>query len=489
LLVVGILLLAFGAPAVVADSDGDGQPDSVDNCPTVANFDQKDTDQDGAGDPCDNCRSIGNPPGSPAPSGHCTTGGQVDDDLDGIGNACDGDFTEADGDGFVNVSDLIKMLGAFGRPVTDRDCPGDTAENTGSCARYDLNGSGEFINVSDLLVMIGGGLFGHSATEQGCAPDDLGVVRCPLPCEAGDGGGPCLYGSARALPLNISAAGDSITQAFAADCTCNTPFWCLACPAQGGQPEHSWFDGRDHDVLSVHDRYRRLASGIGSDKSAAEDGARMRAGSNPFSAQAAEILSRVPRPEHVEIELGGNDICSRECVDPAHCTKPLDTDEQWTEAVRAGLDLLVAGLPEGSTVYFLGVPRVQDLREAGLEKQSRDSGVDCEGIWEDFNICEIVTRSGIRNGESVSMRLAGVAERQRRYNEILRSEAEAYNRNTNGRNPRGIEVVTDYVDETTLSTGTYRFGRNDINGGDCFHPSIAGQNTLSELSWAANSHR
>ena len=36
----------------VVDSDGDGVPDSTDNCPSIANANQKDTDHDGFGDAC-----------------------------------------------------------------------------------------------------------------------------------------------------------------------------------------------------------------------------------------------------------------------------------------------------------------------------------------------------------------------------------------------------------------------------------------------------
>src|SRR5439155_15215453 len=35
------------------DSDGDGVCGNVDNCPTIANADQKDADKDGKGDVCD----------------------------------------------------------------------------------------------------------------------------------------------------------------------------------------------------------------------------------------------------------------------------------------------------------------------------------------------------------------------------------------------------------------------------------------------------
>jgi hypothetical protein len=58
------------------DTDGDGIPDSDDNCPNVFNPDQLDSDGDGIGDACDNCIETPNPD-------------QADSDGDGIGDVCD----------------------------------------------------------------------------------------------------------------------------------------------------------------------------------------------------------------------------------------------------------------------------------------------------------------------------------------------------------------------------------------------------------------
>jgi len=54
------------------DADGDGVPDTQDNCPTVANPDQTDSDGDGVGDACDQC------PGTPAATLTTGTGCSID---------------------------------------------------------------------------------------------------------------------------------------------------------------------------------------------------------------------------------------------------------------------------------------------------------------------------------------------------------------------------------------------------------------------------
>lgn len=290
----------------------------------------------------------------------------------------------------------------------------------------------------------------------------------------------------QALPGKTTAAGDSITMGFAADCRYNYWFWDLFCLLGGDQPEHSWFDGWDSSVNSVHDKYKQLNSSIAANKNAAASGSEMRGGSNNFATQAANIVAQSTTPDHVEVVLGGNDICNRDCTNPANCNNPLYTDSQWRSSVRAGLDTLVSGLPNGSTVYLGGVPRVQDLRAAGLAKQATTYRIRCENIWSSYDICSIATNGGTMNGETNAQRLAAIETRQRRYNEILAEEASAYNSNANGKNPRGIEVVSDYTGQNTSSTGTFRFGKDDIDGGDCFHPSIRGQNTVANLMWNNN---
>jgi hypothetical protein len=81
---------------VVADLDGDGVPDELDNCPSDANADQADADGDGVGDACDVCALdaandadadgvCGNVDNCPA----VANPDQVDFDGDGIGDVCD----------------------------------------------------------------------------------------------------------------------------------------------------------------------------------------------------------------------------------------------------------------------------------------------------------------------------------------------------------------------------------------------------------------
>ena len=82
----GYRVMLVAEPVVIdaADGDGDGIPDSLDNCQTESSRDQKDGDHDGVGDACDTCAQT--PLGSPvlrdgcAPNQRCACEGPSPDE-------------------------------------------------------------------------------------------------------------------------------------------------------------------------------------------------------------------------------------------------------------------------------------------------------------------------------------------------------------------------------------------------------------------------
>ena len=159
------LVLLLASPVLGADTDGDGVQDTGDNCPDTFNTGQGDGDGDGVGDACDNCLFVPNPRPEGFDPTRSYSGGQLDDDADGIGNACDANFTDSLKDEFVNVTDLLWFLEAYGKRIGDTDCPDAWGTPTGSCTRYDLNERGASITASDLLVLIAEERLGRPASS------------------------------------------------------------------------------------------------------------------------------------------------------------------------------------------------------------------------------------------------------------------------------------------------------------------------------------
>ena len=304
-----------------------------------------------------------------------------------------------------------------------------------------------------------------------CAVAALGGLA--LAAKPGGGGG----GGAKTWTVSLHAAGDSITMGYNATCTGNTSFLDLLCYSGGDQPENSFFDGSSTPVVSLADRFVAAGASTTASKAAARSGSEMVGGSNNFRAQAGAIVSATSRkPVQVKVELGGNDLCNRTS------TATLYSDDVWRNAVRAGLDTLTQRLPAGSSVVLVGVPRVQDLRAVGVAKGS--SRVDCPSFWESFDVCEIATVDRDLGGEPLATRLPKVAERQARYNAILREEAAAYNARVASTRVEVVAESDGSFSDLAPEVGSYSFTPSEINGGDCFHPSVAGQNKLSAVIWS-----
>ncbi|MBX3728602.1 MAG: thrombospondin type 3 repeat-containing protein, partial [Candidatus Sumerlaeia bacterium] len=114
------------------DSDGDGVPDDIDNCPFRPNPDQEDSVGDGVGDACRGDRDsdgildpFDNCPDTPNPT-------QSDIDGDGIGDVCDPDI---DGDGIPNHLDNCPY-------VFNPDQADSVGDGIGDACRGDYDGDG-----------------------------------------------------------------------------------------------------------------------------------------------------------------------------------------------------------------------------------------------------------------------------------------------------------------------------------------------------------
>lgn len=109
-------------PESSGDRDGDGVPDSTDNCPDKPNAQQFDEDGDGVGDACDNCP-------------HLANADQRDSDGDLVGDACDPRPTEP-------IDHIVLFLG-FNSPAEIADWQTAGTNASFSVANGELAQSGD----------------------------------------------------------------------------------------------------------------------------------------------------------------------------------------------------------------------------------------------------------------------------------------------------------------------------------------------------------
>jgi len=234
------------------------------------------------------------------------------------------------------------------------------------------------------------------------------------------------------------------------------------------QLEFSFAQGTDAGVDSLYTRYLAVSGLPGGVELQSVSGAQMiQGGSRPNAAgQADAICAQTQKPDRVIVLLGGNDVCNSSSA----ASLPAAADFQ--AALRSALDKLAdpgCGLPAGTQVHVLSVPRLDLLPSAAVAK----GAPFC--VLAAATICPVVA-AGVTPSD-----LGQVAARIEAYNAAIAAEVVAQNVLHAG---GGVTFSSDWTGTApNTSVGTLVFGAGDLSDVDCFHPSAQGQRKLACLAW------
>lgn len=234
----------------------------------------------------------------------------------------------------------------------------------------------------------------------------------------------------------IAALGDSISTGFGS---------CLVvAPCE----RNSWSTGNS---LRVESHYRRLLDQDSTIRGQAFNHARTGARASALASQAAQATR--DRPDRITVLIGANDICHGEVA----AMTPVET---FRSQVDRGLRVLSAELPK-ARLLVVSIPDLHRLWEVGHTNER------AVRAWS-RGICPALLENPTSTDPADRSRRDAVRERVADYNDQLAAACEAY----------GSRCRYDNGAAHRL-----RFTLDLVNTFDWFHPNLAGQERLAEITW------
>jgi lysophospholipase L1-like esterase len=286
--------------------------------------------------------------------------------------------------------------------------------------------------------------------------------------------------SAVAPPQVMAALGDSITQAFNSDgpgCPTGPSLDCA---------KNSWSTGTNPAVNSQFQRIQAIDPGrnpVAFNDSVT--GARV--APDP-DRPGIDLLSQAQRaaaqdPDYVTIEIGANDACRPTIA------QQTDTDI-FHDQVQAALQALVVGDPK-VYIQVLSIPDINKLHTLFTSPPDPNALTR----WSVLNVCQALLANPLSTAQADVDRRAAFRAQVIAYNGALADVCAEFKRCLFDDNAVFNSSFTTADVATVTNTGGLNifpfnvipvFGPGFPNStADYFHPSLQGQVSLAETSWAA----
>jgi lysophospholipase L1-like esterase len=266
----------------------------------------------------------------------------------------------------------------------------------------------------------------------------------------------------RREPLRLVVLGDSISDAINAE---------EADPRDLGLTRNrwaSWATGYTKDWNSLLDRTnvnshsQRIEAQFGEEGQKNWSPAQVGGDSGDLLKQAKKAVKK--RADYVPILMGQNDVCGDDFDE-------IPTDDEFRANIRAGFDLLRAGLPPGATIYTLGIIDLYRLWQIGEELEV--IGIECHEIW-DVLSSELIPCATMLDPDNDEADRQFTRGRLIAFNGILADLVAEYG----AADPQHYWQFSNATFETM-------FEDDHVSPIDCFHPSAEGQALIAEESWSA----